>query len=217
MSDHSGPKTMKIYLNQIKEEGQSVELDGEMAWLRQTAELLDESPGMEGRHLSGHLDVRRVDEVFLMTGNVKMELNLVCSRCATPFRQEVHPRFTALYSRDPVYAGLGPDAPESRGKASHHQEPKAGVPAPNGESADPELDIAYLEEDHIDLGAAISEQVRLNLPLQPLCSKDCRGLCSGCGVDLNQESCHCEAERSESPFAALKGMRIPAGGKNRAH
>jgi uncharacterized protein len=34
----------------------------------------------------------------------------------------------------------------------------------------------------------------LNMPSKTLCREDCRGLCSGCGVNLNYEKCRCKKE-----------------------
>lgn len=45
--------------------------------------------------------------------------------------------------------------------------------------------------EFIDLGEEIRQEVILNLPSQVLCKEDCRGICIGCGVDLNKEECKC--------------------------
>lgn len=35
------------------------------------------------------------------------------------------------------------------------------------------------------------ELIDINLPMKPLCSMDCRGLCIHCGANLNKEGCDC--------------------------
>lgn len=35
------------------------------------------------------------------------------------------------------------------------------------------------------------ELIDINLPMKPLCSTDCRGLCIHCGANLNKEGCDC--------------------------
>ncbi|MHB8263737.1 MAG: YceD family protein [Acidimicrobiales bacterium] len=44
----------------------------------------------------------------------------------------------------------------------------------------------------IDLEPLIRDALLTSLPLAPLCAEDCKGLCSGCGADLNQDSCTCK-------------------------
>jgi uncharacterized protein len=36
-----------------------------------------------------------------------------------------------------------------------------------------------------------AEQVYLEIPMKPLCSPECRGLCPRCGANLNTETCAC--------------------------
>jgi uncharacterized protein len=49
----------------------------------------------------------------------------------------------------------------------------------------------------------VTEQVNLFMPMQVVCSPDCRGLCPTCGVNRNLEACKCAETHSESPFNAL--------------
>jgi uncharacterized protein len=43
----------------------------------------------------------------------------------------------------------------------------------------------------IDLTGPIREDIILALPYKTLCSPDCRGLCLGCGHNLNRGPCSC--------------------------
>lgn len=59
--------------------------------------------------------------------------------------------------------------------------------------ADPEdPDVFTYQNDRINFKEAILEHILLNLPTRKRCREDCRGLCSGCGVDLNLSQCCCE-------------------------
>lgn len=55
-------------------------------------------------------------------------------------------------------------------------------------------DILLLDNDTVDLGELARETFILNMPSKTLCREDCRGLCSGCGVNLNHEVCRCKKE-----------------------
>ena len=46
----------------------------------------------------------------------------------------------------------------------------------------------------------------LELPLAPLCSEDCQGLCPVCGANRNTEPCDC-APVADPRWAALDALR----------
>ena len=61
----------------------------------------------------------------------------------------------------------------------------------NGESDD----IVLLDGDgELDLDGLMEEVFLLEMDTKNLCSEDCKGLCSGCGADLNREPCRCKKE-----------------------
>ena len=55
-------------------------------------------------------------------------------------------------------------------------------------------DIVLLDNDEIDLDELVREAFILDMDTKHLCSDNCKGLCSGCGVDLNHEDCRCKPE-----------------------
>ena len=59
----------------------------------------------------------------------------------------------------------------------------------------------------IDLTEVVREELILNVPAWPLCRPDCRGLCPQCGLDLNETSCTCSTEESDSRWAALRALK----------
>ncbi|MBR5899869.1 MAG: DUF177 domain-containing protein [Clostridia bacterium] len=46
--------------------------------------------------------------------------------------------------------------------------------------------------DRIDLSKIITDAILINMPVTLLCIDDCKGLCAGCGVNLNDEQCKCK-------------------------
>lgn len=62
------------------------------------------------------------------------------------------------------------------------------------------------QEGDIDLSGALHDELCLSVPLAPLCSESCRGLCPVCGADLNEGSCEGHSESRESPFATLEAL-----------
>ncbi len=55
-----------------------------------------------------------------------------------------------------------------------------------------ELEQKEIVEHVIDVDSKIKEIVIMNFPMKILCSSQCKGICQGCGVNLNQEECKCK-------------------------
>jgi len=75
-----------------------------------------------------------------------------------------------------------------------------------GKPPEPGIPYAVRDDHKIDLEPLLREHTLLAIPMKPLCDPDCKGLCPHCGVDLNEESCACEAERIDPRMAALKDL-----------
>ena len=74
--------------------------------------------------------------------------------------------------------------------------------------ADPREGETYrLRHDSIDLEPLAREALTLDLPLAPLCTADCRGLCPTCGADLNLGDCDCPPAPPDIRWAALDVLR----------
>lgn len=60
-------------------------------------------------------------------------------------------------------------------------------------SEDDNSDGAYLySRGLVDLTEMVNEKLLLSFPVSVLCKEDCKGICSGCGVNLNHEDCKCK-------------------------
>ena len=55
-------------------------------------------------------------------------------------------------------------------------------------------DIVLLDHDEVDLADLAGTAFILDMDTKTLCSEDCKGLCPGCGVNLNYEKCRCKKE-----------------------
>ena len=65
--------------------------------------------------------------------------------------------------------------------------------------------VFTLEGDSADLEDIVRTIFVLNMDSKLLCSDDCKGLCCGCGKNLNFETCSCEKE-IDPRLAALKQL-----------
>ena len=69
-----------------------------------------------------------------------------------------------------------------------------------------ESNLLVPEDGQIDLAPLLREYALLEIPIQPLCSPDCRGLCPECGENRNRVDCGHGLPRSNPSFAALKDL-----------
>lgn len=70
-----------------------------------------------------------------------------------------------------------------------------------------DFEIVLLDEPLIDIGDLLRQQLLLTLPEKQLCDSSCKGLCSRCGIDLNNKSCECDRDLKISPFAVLAQLK----------
>ena len=63
-------------------------------------------------------------------------------------------------------------------------------------------EIILLEDGCVDAGELARSTFILEMDAKTLCSEDCKGICPGCGVNLNQGSCSCKKE-TDPRWAAL--------------
>jgi uncharacterized protein len=68
-------------------------------------------------------------------------------------------------------------------------------------------DSIILDEPVVDFDDVLRQQLYLLLPMKRLCSEQCKGLCSRCGVNLNLAECRCANERQDLPFAVLAQLK----------
>ncbi|MEW5938115.1 MAG: YceD family protein [Chloroflexota bacterium] len=62
------------------------------------------------------------------------------------------------------------------------------------------------EDAQIDIAPFVRDYALTEIPINPVCKPDCKGLCPTCGQDLNQKDCGHRADQNDSPFASLKDL-----------
>ncbi len=72
---------------------------------------------------------------------------------------------------------------------------------------DEEMEKKDIEDiKNINLQKLFVENILLTIPLKPLCSEDCQGLCSECGKNLNEGQCDCNQEKIDPRMEKLKEL-----------
>ncbi len=129
-------------------------------------------------------DIYKDKAQFRLVGGLTTTLELPCSRCLEPFRWPVDAHFDLRYQPHTQNTGEGERAIE-----------------------EDDLTTAFYENDQIDLGQLMAEQFYLALPMKPLCSDACKGLCPVCGTNLNRDTCDCKRSWDDPRLAALREFR----------
>lgn len=63
-----------------------------------------------------------------------------------------------------------------------------------------------VEGERLELEPAVRDAIVLELPQNPLCREDCRGLCSTCGEDRNLADCGHRGEPAEIRWEPLRRL-----------
>lgn len=108
----------------------------------------------EGTPVALDLLLESVVEGVLVSGTAAVATEGQCSRCLDPITDEVEVEVTELFA----------------------------YPESTTDETTEEDEVSRVVDDMIDLEPLVRDAVVLALPLVPLCSEDCAGLCAGCGV-----------------------------------
>lgn len=176
---------MRIDFCEIPDAGLNIEADVPLGWLDTGASdplrTLYTLPA--SLHLHAHLE-RNTNQVFV-TGDYEGEASAGCVRCVRRFSSRLSGTFRLT---------LLPRSSEAK-------------PAELELESD-DVDLAYYDEEFLDLARVVSEQVILGLELYPHCQPSCKGLCPDCGTNLNEADCSCGENRTDSRWAALKQIKL---------
>jgi uncharacterized protein len=63
------------------------------------------------------------------------------------------------------------------------------------------------DDDEIDLKTLFRELIFLEEQMKHICRKECKGLCSNCGINLNEGNCGCSIVEKDSPWKELKNLQ----------
>lgn len=66
--------------------------------------------------------------------------------------------------------------------------------------------VLLAENGMLDAGETADALFFMNLPSKHLCDEQCRGLCQGCGKNLNIEECTCSKKNIDPRLAVLKKL-----------
>lgn len=141
----------------------------------------DDLVSARGLELAGA--VEKAGHGYVLDGRLRGAVELQCARCLTQFSVSLDEAVELVL----VSAGEAPKDEETR-------------------LGRDELEVRFFDEPMIELSELAVEQLLLAVPIKPLCSEGCKGLCSRCGANLNQGPCSCPPEKDER-WASLQDWR----------
>jgi uncharacterized protein len=134
-----------------------------------------------------------VTEGVLLSAEVYAVAKGECIRCLDPVEIVIDRKIQELYNYEPT---------NERGKKKKRA---------TEDLTTEDLDVAdefMMEGDILDLETPIRDAVVLSLPVNPVCSQDCLGLCQECGgkwADLPEDHAH---EVIDARWASLDGLNL---------
>lgn len=113
---------------------------------------------------------------FYFSGAIEGNVRLDCRRCLTDVDTEVRQNLSLIFAN-----------------------------AGDEEIEDPDVYALDPKESELDLRPAIREEWLLSVPAFVLCREDCKGLCTVCGAELNEDPTHSHAV-DDPRWSALRGL-----------
>jgi uncharacterized protein len=145
------------------------------------ADLKLQAEGVEfDKPVKVELTVSKSKDQLICRGKITAPVNLECSRCLLRFEEEQSADLDFVIDLSGTL------------ERTNSEEDSFFV-------ADPSSSYFVLDD-------LVREAIILSLPLKPLCSEECKGLCPVCGTDLNKSHCHCVIEKTDPRWDMLKGL-----------
>lgn len=127
----------------------------------------------------------RERNIIYASVEAELDVQLICRRCLSKYKTRISTHFDYQYEKT--------DEPEKLRSEFLSS-----------------IDRRYYMENTINLTEDVRQAIVLEIPLWPLCSEECKGLCPKCGHNLNEGTCSCELDilppGKSRPFAALSDL-----------
>lgn len=133
------------------------------------------------------VEVDKQESHIYIHGFVETPVKLACDRCLKDFEKRVSGEFQVYYEVVSGNSRNAENTPES--------------------SNDSDLRFFKSGEQQIDLTSDVRDVLSLSIPMKNLCDDDCQGICSGCGVDLNESECECHGRPMDPRWDALRQLQ----------
>jgi DUF177 domain-containing protein len=170
---------MRFKINEIGAEGLPLNVPVSAQWLAAACPDVEARPGPKGLALRGRID--KAGEDYLLRADLRGELQATCARCLEPAVVRVSTPVAMTF--------VSSDADKT--------------------DDDEDPDVIAFKGGEIDVGEEVRDEILLAMPINPLCSETCKGLCPSCGANRNSSSCACKVDTPPTgAFAGLGDLKL---------
>lgn len=185
---------MIIHLNEIPEEGKSYTLTRSSGELNK---LLEDLVGTEDYKIE--LYIRPLTHGYELIGSTQGQTPELCSRCGIDIVIPLNTQFKEL-----MLPKLNLERNSKYSRQNHVTDSEHLSDAPS---------VIEYDGNIFDVGEYLHEVIGLLIPSCPVAPIDGNGKCKTCGVDTTKENAFSYTEdlpeeKTDSPFAALKGIKL---------
>ena len=123
-----------------------------------------------------------------IVGEVTAQIQTQCCLCLKPMSIKLSLDYDELLRRQGQgYVGLGDDDEDDVEFEELAQE------------------VIFFDGNTCEVSESVANALTMFLPMRHVCMDGCKGICSGCGADLNSEECTCDG-KANSAFSALASL-----------
>ena len=182
-------KNLILHTEQIKDKELFLNFEEDPRTLPIIAEMIKIQACEFRKPLKISVKAFKIRELYEVEGHFETQIRISCSRCLKNFDTPLASDFALTYAR------------EMQGLMDVLDEKEIELKLED-------VGLLYFRGEEINLQQGIQEQIVMAFPLQPLCTRDCKGLCPQCGSNLNQKDCGCRQIPGSNKFAVLKNLRL---------
>lgn len=72
---------------------------------------------------------------------------------------------------------------------------------------DQQADMKYVQENTLQVGQMIIDEIMVHFPMKVLCNENCKGICKSCGCNLNDNKCDCDSLDIDPRMAVFQDIK----------
>jgi len=126
------------------------------------------------------ISANKTGDEIIMQGSIFTKAELECSRCLESYESDISSKIQFVIHLIEINQ--------------------------KQDSDDDDFVVLPKTTQEYDIGQRVREAIILELPLKPLCSESCLGLCPMCGTNLNDSECDCTPDKTDERWESLRQL-----------
>ncbi len=177
----NNPSDIWIDITDIPKEGLNLEVMKDASFFK-----IEEADFRIIKPVSIHCNITKVGDDIYLQGKISFTIETNCSRCVASFTLSGDTEFKVTY------------LPETLRPSDEEVELTRS-----------DMDVSYYSNNRLNIILPVRDQIVLAIPIKPLCTPECAGLCPVCGQNLNIRRCSCDKSEEIDPrLSILKELKL---------